>query len=177
MQHVSHPSSSKVQGEVGTGVDNRQNSMHCTTHQITRSTSSEKVVAPILGAILGGGQGLMKPNLGGQVPAGQRGTWYGVLGRQPCQPPVCSRSNKLVRQWRHGMLTGPIAQTGLADTRCEKRGRVATVKCQVGRKLVTDWGLCNVLEMCSRSEERKRSRPNLAEPGKLWPGSVSSADQ
>lgn len=125
----------------------------------------------------------MKPNLGGRLlqSYGERGT----ASRPGLALPLSS--NRPSANGRHGMLTRPIAQTGLADTkglstwpesvrRDAKRGR-APLSVSIGRKLVTDWGLCNVLEMCSRTEGENVHVQNLPEPGKLWPGSVSNADQ
>lgn len=181
-------SQGKEGGEYCTVVDNRQNSMHCTTRQVTPHQSERRtwrVVSPILGAILGCGQGLMKPNLGGIRYRRAEGSLVLQAGlawssRWP--------SNRPPANGQYGMLTGTIARTGLADTeghgtwpnsvrRDAKRGRVP-LSLSIGRKACDGLGIVLMSWKCAAGPRGKTlTSQNLPEPGKLWPGSVSNADQ
>lgn len=148
---IQQQSQGEVVGNIAPQQTIEQNSMHCTTRQVTphqargpEGLELEEGRVTNLGssAILGRGQGLMKPNLGGRLPQGQgeRGTagWPGVV--------LPLASNRPPANERHGLLTRANAQAGLANTKghgtspesvrreCGKGGE-CHCQCQLGGSL------------------------------------------
>lgn len=133
-------------------------------------------MSPILGAILGCGQGLMKPNLGGIRYRRAEGE-LGTARRPGVVLPLAS--NRPPANGQHGMLTRAIDRTGLADTeghgtwpnsvrRDVKRGRVP-LSLSIGRKACDGLGIVLMSWKCAAGPRGKTfTSQNLPEPGKLY---------